>query len=116
MSLAAIATVVAFSDGSASAYFSSGGGLLGGQAHESIRRAARQAVAVAAEFQPHMQLTTDFPLPPPGIVVFYLLTASGVFTISTFESAIKAHSLALSKLADAMLGIITAYRLTPEAN
>ena len=113
---AATATIVAFSDGSASVYFSSGGGLLGGQAYESIRHAARQAVAVAAEFQPHMQLTTDFPLPQPGIVVFYLLTDSSVFTSSTFESALKTHSHALSKLGDAMQAIITAYRLTPEAN
>ena len=113
---AATATIVAFSDGSASVYFSSGGGLLGGQAYESIRRAACQAVAVAAEFQPQMQLTTDFPLPQPGIVVFYLLTDSGVFTSSAFESALKAHSHALSILCDAMQAIITAYRLTPEAN
>src|SRR5256885_11021833 len=32
------------------------------------------------------------PLPQPGIVVFYLLTDSGVFTSSTFESALKTHS------------------------
>jgi hypothetical protein len=99
---AAVATVVAFSDGSASVYFSSGGGLLGGQAHEPIRNAARQAVAVAAEFQPQMELTTVFPLPQPGIVVFYLLTDSGVFTSSAFESALKTRSHALSKLGDAI--------------
>ncbi len=113
---AATATIVAFSDGSASVYFSTGGGLLGGQAYESIRRVAHQAVAVAAEFQPQMQLTTDFSLPQRGIVVFYLLTDSGVFTSSAFESALKTHSHALSKLGDAMQAIITAYRLTPEAN
>src|SRR5258707_6117040 len=110
----AIATVVAFSDGSASVYFSSGGGLLGGQAHEPIRNAARQAVAIAAEFQPQMQLTTDFPLPQPGIVVFYLLTDSGVFTSSAFESSLKTHSHALSKLGDAMQAVITAYRSIPQ--
>ena len=112
---AAVATVVAFSDGSASVYFSSGGGLLGGQAHETIRNAARQAVAVAAEFQPQMELTTDFPLPRPGIVVFYLLTDSGVFTSSAFESALKTRSHALSKLGDAMQEVISAYRRMPQA-
>jgi hypothetical protein len=113
---AAVATVVAFSDGSASVYCSSGGGLLGGQAHEPIRNAARQAVAVRAQFQPQMELTTAFPLPQPGIVVFYLLTDSGVFTSSAFESALKTRSHALSKLGDAMQEIISAYRRTPETN
>ncbi len=46
----AIATVVAFSDGSASVYFSSGGGLLGGQAHEPIRNAARQPSPLRQSF------------------------------------------------------------------
>jgi hypothetical protein len=113
---AGVATVVAFSDGSASVYFSSGGGLLGGQAHEPIRNAARDAVGVAAEFQPQMELTTVFPLPQPGIVVFYVLADSGVFTSSAFESALKTHSHALSKLGDAMQAIISAYRGIPEAN
>ena len=112
----AVATVVAFSDGSASVYFSSGGGLLGGQAHEPIRNAARQAVAAAGEVQSQMELTTIFPLPQPGIVVFYLLTDSGVFTGSAFESALRTHSHALSKLGDAMQEVISAYRRMPQAN
>jgi len=112
----AVATVVALSDGSASVYFSSGGGLIGGQTHEAIRNAARQAVRVAAEFHSQMELTTTFPLPQPGIVVFYLLTDSGVYSSSAFESALKSHSQALSKLGDAMQAVITAYRRTPEAN
>ena len=110
---AAVITLVAFRDGSASAYFSTGGGLLGGQAYEPIRRAAQHAVGVAAEFQSQMQLAVEFPLPQPGIVVFYALTDSGVFTTSTFEAGLRNNSHALSKLGQAMQAIITAYRTTP---
>lgn len=116
VNLPAVVTLVAFRDGSASAYFSTGGGLLGGQAYEPIRRAAQDAVGVAAEFQPQMQLTAEFPLPQPGIVVFYALTDSGVFTTSTFEAGLRSNSHALSKLSQAMQAIITAYRATPAAS
>ena len=49
----------------------------------------------------------------PGLSREYLFS---LFTSSAFESALKTHSHALSKLGDAMQAIITAYRLTPEAN
>ncbi|HKT45886.1 MAG TPA: hypothetical protein VJP87_00040, partial [Candidatus Acidoferrales bacterium] len=111
-----VVTLVAFRDGSASAYFSTGGGLIGGQAYEPIRRAAEYAVEVAAEFQPQMQLTAEFPLPQPGIVVFYVLTDSGVFTSSAFEAGLRNNSHALSKLGQAMQAIVTAYRTTPAAS
>ena len=39
----------------ASIYFSSGGGFLGGESHESIRTAAKEMVAAAAECQPISQ-------------------------------------------------------------
>jgi len=109
----AVVTVVAFRDGSASAYFSTGGGFVGGQAYEPIRRAAKEAVSVVAKFQSEMELTTEFPLPRAGIVVFYALTDSGVFTTSTFEAGLKNKSDRLSELGDAMQAIITAYRTTP---
>src|SRR6266446_4509921 len=45
-------TLVALSDGSASIYLSSGGGSIGGRAHETIRKASQAMVALAAKFQP----------------------------------------------------------------
>jgi len=76
------ATLVAISDGSASIYVSSGGGYLGGQGHEALRKAAQRMVAIAAEFQKQTTTTTVYPLPQRGEVIFYLLTDSGVFTAS----------------------------------
>jgi len=107
------ATVVAVSDGTASVYLSNGGGYLGGgQAHESIRKAAQQAVSVAADALPATHQTTDFPLPQRGEVMFYLLTDAGVFTASALETEMGGHKHALSKLGNAMQEIITEYRRT----
>ena len=87
--------------------------VFGGQAYEPIRRAAQHAVGVAAQFQSQMQLTTEFPLPQPGIVGLYALTDSGVFATSTFEAGLRNNSHALSQLGEAMQGIIMAYCTTP---
>src|SRR4051812_47928164 len=54
-------TLVALSDGNASIYLSSGGGYLGGGAHETIRKAAQAMVALAATFQPRATTTSVFP-------------------------------------------------------
>jgi hypothetical protein len=103
-----IATVVAISDGTASVYLSSGGGSIGGgQSHESIRKAARNAVSVAAEFQPQMQPSPACPLPHKGEVIFYALTDAGIFTAKASEAELSAHRHSLSKLGDALQEIIT---------
>jgi hypothetical protein len=104
-------TVVALSDGNASIYMSNGGGYLGGVSHESIREAARNMVAVAAELQKQMTATTVYPLPGRDEVVFYLLTDAGVFTARGTYEELSAHRQALSKLGDAGQEIITQYRL-----
>jgi hypothetical protein len=65
------ATVVATIDGAASVYTSTGGGIIGGEAHEAVRTAARQFVtAMEACFA---QLSPGAPelLPQPGHVRFY---------------------------------------------
>lgn len=105
------ATVVAISDGNASVYLSSGGGFIGGFAHESVRKAAQSTVAAANEIQPQMHLTTTYPLPQPGEVTFYALTDSGVFTVSALEADLKSGHSPLSKLSNAAQEVITQYRL-----
>jgi len=105
------ATVVAFSDGSASIYLSSGGGYLGGNGHEAVRKAAQNMVAVAAEFRKQTTATTAYPLPQRGEVIFYLLTDAGVFTASGPYEDLSSHRHVLSKLGDAGQDVITQYRL-----
>jgi hypothetical protein len=107
-----IATVVALSDGTASIYFSSGGGFVGGQSKEPIRKAAKQAVLLAGQCQPEARTTTTFPLPEDKQVFIYLLTDKGVFKASGDEQQLQSGTQPLSKLANAMQEIITQYRLT----
>jgi len=106
------ATVVAISDGTASIYLSSGGGSIGGgQAMDSIRKAAQKMVSVAGEFQSQMLATSTYPLPQRGQVTFYVLTDTGVFTACVPQDELSSHRHPLSKLGDAAQEIITQYRL-----
>ncbi len=110
-----IATVVAISDGTASVYLSSGGGFIGGQGQEPIRRAAQSAVGAAKAMQLPEQPATTFPLPEPHGVFFYLLTDVGVFMFRTSEQELNSPAHPLRKLGDAMQGVITQYRLWDES-
>ena len=60
-------------------YFSTGGGILGGIGHETVRNAARQFVSSAQTFLSKMKEVASFPLPPTGMTHFYALTNRGVF-------------------------------------
>jgi hypothetical protein len=105
------ATVVAMSDGSASVYFSSGGGYIGGQGQEPVRIAAQKAVEVARAVQSPEQSTSVYPLPEEHAVFFYLLTDAGVYMFRTSEQELNSSGHPLRKLGDAMQGVITEYRL-----
>jgi hypothetical protein len=104
-------TLVAFADGSASIYLSSGGGMIGGQGQKNVNEAARNMVAVAAKVQPQMAATSTFPLPKQGEVVLYVLTDAGLFSGSGTQVEFSSHRHALSELGDAAQNVITQYRL-----
>lgn len=108
---AGTATVVAFSDGSASVYLSSGGGFIGGgQSGEAVRKAAKVMVTAAADFRRQTHATTVYPLPRNGEVFFYLLTDRGVFTASAPEAELRGGSHPLSRLGNAAQNVITQCR------
>jgi hypothetical protein len=107
-----IATIVAVSDGTVSIYLSSGGGFIGGgQAHESIRRAGAHALSVAKELQPKMIPTTQFPLPSPDEVIFYLIDPEGVYSATALEVDLKTGESPYRVLGGAAQEIIMQYRL-----
>jgi hypothetical protein len=107
-------TLVALSDGSASIYLSSGGGSIGGSAHETIRKAAKAMVALAAKFQPDAVATKEFPLPKDGQTIFYLLTDAGVFTVTASEQDLGEDRHAWSPLFHAGHEVISQYRIIEE--
>jgi hypothetical protein len=82
----ATVTLTSYSSGDASLYFSTGGGILGGVGHETVRNAARQFVSSAQTFLSQMREVASFPLPPTGMTHFYVLTNHGVRGSSELNS------------------------------
>jgi hypothetical protein len=108
------ATLVSMSDGSASLYFSGGGGVIGGIGHENVRRVAIAFVRLAGQRQSNMTATTMFPLPQSGRTVFYVLTDSGVFTVEADENDLGEQRHSLSSLFYAGHDVITQLRLVSD--
>src|SRR6185369_7348979 len=81
----AVATLAAVVDGSASLYFSNGGGIIGGGEKPGPNAAARKLVAQAAKFEAACALATEFPLPQKAHTRFYIITQSGVLTAEARE-------------------------------
>jgi hypothetical protein len=84
----AVASLVTIAGGSASVYFSTGGGIIGRGEHESVRAPARAFLDLAAASRAELQATDSFPLPRPKQVRFYLVTTDGVLTGEAPEDAV----------------------------
>ena len=74
------ATLIALDDGTTSLYLSTGGGVVGGHAHQDVRQANSEFVEAANRFYRHLELTRSFPVAAEGHTVFYTLTDTGVLT------------------------------------
>jgi hypothetical protein len=111
----AAATLVALGDGTASLYFSSGGGVVGGGAQPAIAGKARALVALAASQFTRLPHAPDFPLPAVGEVRFYVLTTGGVLGASAPHDALATGSHALSPLFLAGHEVLTGLREASEA-
>ncbi len=81
----AVATLVAVADGSASLYFSNGGGIIGGGEHQPVRKVCKEFLTLAQDFVLQSSITDKFPLPKQGNVRCYLLTQEGVYTFEATE-------------------------------
>ena len=107
----AVATVVAFDDGSTSLYLSSGGGFIGAGGHENVRTAAAEFRTLAASLIREFQPTDSFPLAPGKSIIFYIVTDSATLTsgpIST--SAVHRPEHPLFKLQQTAQRVITEIR------
>jgi hypothetical protein len=110
----AATTLVALGDGTASLYFSTGGGLIGGGPHPSINAAARRLVEVSGRHVSELSPTTEFPLPNSGSVRFYVLTTKGVLQGGDREEVLGAGSHPLSEVFFAGHEVITGLREVTE--
>lgn len=74
-------TLVSVADGNASIYVSSGGAIIGGVAHESVRKAAMDFVGQGDTYVKKMTSVDSFPLPGKDQARFYVLTNRGKYSI-----------------------------------
>ena len=81
----AVVSLLALSDGTASLYFSNGGGIIGAGGHRGPAVAARSLVAFVAHNLDHLGKAVEYPLPRPGHTRFYVLTSDGVLTADALE-------------------------------
>ncbi len=75
------ATLVSIIDGNASMYLSSGGGVIGGFAHENVRKASIDFVNMSQDYFTKMSPVDSFPLPKGDNVRFYILTNMGKYSV-----------------------------------
>jgi hypothetical protein len=76
-----IATMAFFIDGSASLYFSNGGGILGSGQHDSVKKIVGSFLISVHQVLPIMRLTKDFNAKPrDNHHIFYLFTRVGIYT------------------------------------
>lgn len=93
-----VVTLACFADGDAGIYYKTGGGMKGGGSHETVRRAAKQFIALSHRALPRMIKTETHPLPESEKVRFYVLTQKGTFTTEANRQALGGSENELSAL------------------
>jgi hypothetical protein len=111
----ATATLFALSDGTTSLYLSSGGGVIGGHAHQSVRQANAALLETANQYYQRLKPSESFPVPVEGHTLFYVLTDSGVLTGAGREHDLGLGRHPLSPLFHAGHRVIMQLRLMSES-
>ena len=94
----AAVTVVATADGSASIYFSNGGGIVGAGEYEQVREVVFETLSEASSYVDDFDASPEHPLPQPGETRFYAVTESGVTIAAAPEDDLGNERHALSPL------------------
>lgn len=106
-------SVVAIIDGNASIYFSTGGGIIGDFAHETVRLVAQNSVKIGEQIRDTFELSQPLEPPRPGYTRLFIrhsniLSAS----VEIMDTQISEEMHPLSDLYFAMNDVITELRLT----
>ncbi len=105
------ASILAMKDGSASLYTTSTFGIIGGQGHDAVRKAAQECVKTAGRYYGKSNPVSDYPYPKPGKVNFFLLTYDGVRLCVGEEDEINKGRDQTASLFAAAQNVLTALRL-----
>jgi hypothetical protein len=110
-----VASVVSLADGTTSLYTSTGGGVIGGGAHQQVVEATQRFLD-AIEQSIELTTPTDvLPLPQPNEVRFNILTYQGPRTASAQRPDLDQPQHPLRPLFMLGQGVITQLRLLEEA-
>lgn len=107
----AVATLVAIADGTASLYFSNGGGIIGAGAHAAVQATLPAFFAEAEAHVDSLASTTDVPLPGVGCTRFYLRTFAGTLTDEAPEADLGTMKHPLSRLFHTGHAVLSAMRV-----
>ena len=110
-----VATVVALGDGTASLYFSGGGGIIGAGGHQAVRQALEPLLQAAEKHLVHFTPAATTPLPEPGHVRFYVRTFEGTLLAEAREEELQKSGHVLHPLYESGQALITAMRETSES-
>jgi hypothetical protein len=109
-----VATFACLGDGTVSLYLSTGGGVIGGGQHESVRSACFEMLSItneyAQDFIAACERVSTFPLPGDGEVFFYLVTAVGVYQAQCKEDALTEQRDPFSSLFNNCHAVMTEVR------
>ena len=81
----AVVSLVAVADGSASIYFSNGGGIIGAGEHPQGKEYSQKLVESAKDYLEFAKPDKNHLLPKPGSTRFYFVTHKGVMTVEAKE-------------------------------
>ena len=107
-----IVSLVTFTDGSASLYFSTGGGVIGGGEHPSVRDVVVRFIQFSGQFLRHATPAPDTQPPAAGQLQFlFKLHPGALHRIAAAETAMQAGGHPASPLYLASQDVITQLRL-----
>lgn len=108
------ATVFSSSAGAASLYTTATFGIIGGEGHESVRKAAIKFVSAADRLFDLATPTTEYPYPAANHVRFYLLTFDGVRVVDTDLASIENGTSKYGEFFGLGQDVLTELRLVTE--
>jgi hypothetical protein len=102
------ASIFAMKDGTASLYTTSSFGIIGGQGHDTVRKAAQEYVKAAGQYYEKSKSVSSYPYPESGKVNFFFLTYDGVRLCIGDEDGINNGSDRTTPLFAAAQDLLTA--------
>lgn len=92
--MSSVVTLACFADGDASLVYQTGGGMVGGIGHESVRKASKEFISLSHKAVPLMAPATIQPLPAvpeTGQVQFFALTPKGALSVEMNREDLEEH-------------------------